>query len=118
MPAEQIMKNSDIIKSAIGDLRKKGLKPESDRWFEYLKTNLIFPFQACFNEGGTAIFGYRELVKVTKIVDFVDMYGLLVEVKKGRKKYVVPICELDVKDEESENFKLIDAFMEWWCSYL
>jgi hypothetical protein len=46
------------------------------------------------------------------------MYGLLVEVKKGRKKYVVPICELDVKDEESENFKLIDAFMEWWCSYL
>jgi len=45
--------------------------------------------------------GDRISVKKISIVD--DFYGVIVELRRGRKKYHHPLCDLGVNNEDSAN---------------
>jgi len=58
---------------------------------------------------------WKDIVNVKQIDNFVDMYGLLLEIRKGRKKFIFPLCDLEVVEKQSKNRFIIDAFLEWWA---
>jgi len=50
-------------------------------------------------------------------VDFEDdLYGVLVSVKKGRKKYAYPLCDLEAVDKSTSNSKLLDDYGLWFAN--
>ena len=64
-----------------------------DRWFDYLKKGLSFPVKAIVSENAEDIGPVRngEQVIIKSLSKIVDMYGILVDVKLNRSKYVFPL---------------------------
>ena len=115
------MDNTDKIKQ-IHDQVLKGVNSKNkdiqlDKWLEYLEENLSFPFDATILEAEeSTVLRWKDHVKVKKIDDYVDPYGVLMEIRKERKKYIVPLCEMEIIDKDSNNYIITEAFMEWWSN--
>jgi len=101
------------------------IRGEKRDWTAFLSQNLGFPFEAVVEdvEGSDAeLFGYEntypfrcgDMVKVldTNFVD--DLCGVIAGVRKGRKKYAIPLCDLSVIDNSSLNHKLVDDYKAWF----
>ncbi|MFA5813994.1 MAG: calcium-binding protein [Bacteroidales bacterium] len=108
------MNNTSIITEVLKGVTSKKYEAKTDKWFEFLSSKITLPFEAKIKESENHELQIGEIIKVTKITDIVDMYGLLVEIKKGRKKFILPICDIEIVEKNSENYKLFDAFLEWW----
>ena len=106
--------NSQIIKEVLKGTKAKDYDVQSDKWFEFLSSKITFPFDAAILDSENPEVSIGDIVTVKKIDGLIDMYGLLVEIRKGRKKYIFPICDLEIIDTKSENYLLFDAFLEWW----
>jgi hypothetical protein len=88
-----------------------------EKWGEYLGHHLSFPFEAVVDEWhqrGPLRTGDRVNVKKISLVD--DFYGLIVEVRLGRKKYDCPLCELAATDKQSSNNQLINDYRVWFAN--
>lgn len=86
-----------------------------EEWKNHLKEELTFPFEAeIADEPGPLEIGY--VLKVTGIDGIEDLYGILVVVKFGRKKYIWSLCDLEVVDKASNNFQLVDDYATWFCN--
>lgn len=86
-------------------------------WSDYLEEHLTFPFEAEvseFQERGPLRTGDR--VKVTGIRDIEDLYGVLVDVRMGHRKFVFPLCDLKAVDEKSINYQLTDDYAVWFAN--
>ena len=101
------------------------LKGEKRDWETYLAQHLIFPFDAIVDEASEEeVFGignpgpirYKDILKVIKVGGDFDLYGIVVDVKKGRKKYAYPLCDLAVVDKNSPNYKLLDDYKTWFAN--
>jgi hypothetical protein len=84
-------------------------------WEEQLKTNLEFPFEAEILDKPSPL-QVGKTVKVTGLDGSEDLYGIIAEIKDGRKKYWIPLCELEPVDKDSENYQIIDDYCFWFCS--
>ncbi len=109
--------NSQIIEEVLKGTKPKDYNTQADRWFEFLSSKITFPFDAVVLHTESSGLSFGDIVSVKKIDNLIDMYGLLVEIRKGRKKYIFPICDLEVLDKKSENYLLFDAFLEWWMEH-
>jgi len=112
------MKNSEKIekiKKVVlkGSLSKK-IDVQLDNWLDYIEKELTFPFEASIQDSESFDLQWKDVVNVKKIESFEDMYGVLLEIRKGRKKYIFPLCDLEVVEKQSKNRFIIDAFLEWW----
>jgi hypothetical protein len=88
-----------------------------EAWEEHLEENLSFPFEAEVSEWqdrGPLRTGER--VKVKSIVDADDHYGILVEVRRGREKFVFPLCDLEVTDKQSPNYQFVMDYAVWFAN--
>ncbi len=86
-------------------------------WEEHLKTALTFPFAAEvseWQERGPLRTG--DEVKVLGIEESVDLYGLLVALRRGREKYVFPLCDLEVVDKRSANYQPLKDYVVWFAN--
>jgi len=86
-------------------------------WRIYLEDNLEFPFEAEINEpqeGNFLKMGNR--LEVTRIEDFDDLYGVIVSVTYKRRKYSLPLCDLEVVDKDSTNFTPVDDYSVWFAN--
>ena len=103
------------------------IKGEKRDWTAFLSQNLIFPFEAEVEdvEGSDAeLFGfynpspfrYKDRVQVLDTNFEDDLYGVIAEVRKGRKKYSIPLCDLSVMDNISPNYKLVDDYKTWFAN--
>jgi len=104
------------------------IKGEKRDWATFLSQNLIFPFEAevedykgseaeLFGFDNPSPFRYKDRVKVLD-TDFVDEHcGIIAGVRKGRKKYAIPLCDLSVVDNASSNYKLVDDYSTWFANY-
>lgn len=112
------MRNSDRIKKIRESVLKGVLSKKKDvqlySWLDFLENELKFPFEATIQESENFELQWKDVVKVKKIEDFVDMYGLLFEIRKGRRKYIFPLCDLEIIKKQSKNRFIIEAFLEWW----
>lgn len=87
-------------------------------WEEHLDKKLRFPFEAVvaeFQEQSPLRTGAK--IIVTGIADATDeMYGILVEVKEGRRKLAFPLCDLEATDKQSTNYQLVKDYAIWFAN--
>ena len=57
-----------------------------------------------------------DILKVTGIESIEDMYGILVAVKFGRRKYTWALCDLEVVEKTSKNFQLVNDYAVWFSN--
>ena len=85
------------------------------RWYNYLETNLSFPFKAVvYLESYSTTLKDGYVVTVKSLNDFIDMYGIIANTSFERQKLDIPLLELKVKDKKSSNFRLINDFNTWF----
>ena len=104
------------------------LKGKKRDWAAFLPQNLVFPFEAEVDdvEGSDAeLFGfenlnpfrYKDIVKVLDADFEDDLFGIIARVRKGRKKYAIPLCDLLVLDKTSSNYELVEHYKTWFFNY-
>jgi len=98
---------------------------EVREWPSYLKEHLILPFDAevtdddsdpfnPFYKPGPIVTGDKVSVVGIEFED--DLHGIIVAVKKGRKKYIYELCNLKAVDKTSTNAKLLDDYGVWFAN--
>jgi hypothetical protein len=100
----------------------EGIDPDDElaifeRWQEYLEQHLSFPFEAVVNEWqerGPLKAGDTGSIKRISMVD--ELYGVIVELRVGGKKYEYPLCEFAATDKESSNYQLIQDYRVWFAN--
>lgn len=86
-------------------------------WEGYLAEHLVFPFKAEVSEyqhKGPLQTGARVVVRGVSLVD--DLYGIIVAMRVGRRRYDLPLCDLKVADEHSPNYQLVDDYSVWFAN--
>ena len=99
----------------------KGLityKAEKD-WVQYLVAKISFPFEAEIIEyqKGDSVLRQGDKLKVHKIEDEDDLYGVIVSVRKGRKKYYFPLIDLEPLNLDEESKRAIEEYKEAFSSF-
>jgi hypothetical protein len=88
-----------------------------DAWEEHLSKSLAFPFEAKvaeYQERGPLQVGDR--VKVTGITLVDDLYGGVVDLRRGRRTYAFPLCDLEVTDKHSPNYQIVGDYAVWFAN--
>ena len=62
---------------------------------------MSFPFKASIQDPENFELKWKDIVNVKQIEDFADMHGILLETRKGRKKFIFPLCDLEVVEKQS-----------------
>ena len=109
--SEKIEKIKEVV---LNDVISNKIDVQLAYWLDYLEKELKFPFEASIQESESFELQWKDVVKVVKIKDFEDMYGILLEIRKGRRKYIFALCDLELIERQSKNRFVIDAFLEWW----
>jgi len=105
------------IAKILGDVDEYDYLESFQRWETHLSKTLAFPFEARVSEHqerGPLKFG--DVLSVKKISSLDDLYGIIIEVRLGRKKYYFPLCDLDVVDAKSVNFEQVDDYSTWFAN--
>lgn len=88
-----------------------------EAWEQYLGKKLVFPFDAEvaeYQERGPLQAGDRVSVKNIAMID--DLYGILVELTQGRRKYTFPLCDLEVVKKKSANYQPVSDYCVWFAN--
>ena len=113
---------------AIFDLDDDGnetvIKGEERDWEKHLLENLSFPFEARVDEhqGGDGFLKesgplrYDDKIVVLKVAGESNLYGVVAEIKKGRKTYAFPLCDLAIDDEKDRNYKELENYRDWFAN--
>lgn len=86
-------------------------------WQSYLNEKLRFPFRAEVNEyqeGGPLQAGDRVLVKGFNMID--AHYGIIVDIKRGRRTYAFPLADLAALRRSSRNHDPIQLYRVWYAN--
>ena len=86
-------------------------------WEEDFEESRIFPFEAVvseYQERGPLRSGDR--VKVLHVSAVDDLYGSIVHVGIGRKRYDFPLCDLETADRESPKYQIVDDYRTWFAN--
>jgi hypothetical protein len=92
------------IQRVLADVDGADVMKALKAWQKYMQKTLTFPFDAVvsgYQDKGPLQSGDRVSVKTISIVD--DLYGIIIELRRGRKKYHHPLSDLEVIDEDSAN---------------
>lgn len=88
-----------------------------ETWEKHLVKHLTFPFDAEvseYQERGPLQGRDKVSVKNISLVD--DLYGIIVELRHGRKKYHFPLCDLEVIQKDSRNYQLVKDYCIWFAN--
>ena len=75
----------NIKKKVLKGVSTKKIDIQLDIWLDYLEKELSFPFKASIQDSENFELKWKDIVNVKQIKHFDDMYGILLEVRKGRK---------------------------------
>jgi hypothetical protein len=88
-----------------------------EAWQEHFQEVLHFPFEAeVFEWQERGALREGDKVTVTGIDESEDIYGILVSLRHGRKKYVFPLCDLEVLDKSSANYQPVKDYAIWFAN--
>jgi hypothetical protein len=88
-----------------------------DAWENHLVKHLAFPFEAQVSEyqaRGPLRAGDRVTVRRISTAD--DLYGIIVRVAHRRRLVAFPLCDLEVTDERSPNYQLVEDYGVWFAN--
>lgn len=117
MKLEIHSKQDERIYSIIKDISEDDCMKALELWKNVFKSKLKFPFEAEVIEsdpGSTIVYGDK--VKVIGIGMVDDLHGIIVDVKKERKKYAFELCLLEVIGEDKGTKELVDDYSVWFCN--
>lgn len=109
-------------------------------YLDYIKTHLklpcqlkgveVFTWEEPYLLGGWSRAEYKELKKkkpsYSDVFDLLDFnedipthYGILVSVRRvsDRKKFTLPLADLEAIDGKSENYRILDDYSVWLINY-
>ena len=55
-------------------------------------------------------------VTVIRMESFEDLYGILVALRRRRKRFVFPLCDLEVLDQSSPNYQPLRDYVVWFAN--
>jgi hypothetical protein len=116
-------------------------EPNLNRYLQYLKKNIQKPCYLTgteeflweedylFGEGSQKKYeklkktqpSYTDVFTLVKFSEALsDVDGLLAEVQRvsDKKIFVLPLADLEVTDENSPNYKLIEDYLMWFLNYM
>ena len=105
------------IQRVLADVNEADVMRALEAWQNYMGKTLSFPFDAVvsgYQRKGPLQLGDRVSVKKISIVD--DLYGVIVELRRGRKKYHHPLCDLEVINEDSANYQPLKDYCVWFAN--
>ncbi|MBM3130655.1 MAG: hypothetical protein FJ009_18750 [Chloroflexi bacterium] len=91
---------------------------EFGAWEEHLEKNLRFPFEAVIAESQERgpLRGGDKVIVTGNANATDEMYGIIVDLKMGRRKYAFPLCDLEATDKESANYQLVKDYAVWFAN--
>lgn len=116
---EEIYEQEHRVAEILKVFNVKNRNEVEEKWEEYLRNNLEFPFKATIIDidEDTEELDEGDIVNIKKIEGYFDLYGIIVEARKVRRKYHIPLCELEVNDKTSENYIKVDDYNFWFANY-
>lgn len=105
------------IEKILGEVDEDDAIEIMETWAKYLRDKLVFPFEGEIvepQEGGYLKPGNR--LTVIGIEDFDDLYGVIAGVTYKKRRYSLPLCDLEVVDKDSENFTPVDDYSMWFAN--
>lgn len=103
------------VNNLLNNCGSKSSRKAENTWNNYLKENLQFPFEAEIIDDPYPL-NVGDILKVTAIEGFFDLYGIIVKARMGRKQYSFPLCLLELIDKDSKNYELVDDYNFWFCN--
>ena len=100
-----------------------GIDPEDTMavlaaWERYLRPQLSFPFDAKVSEDqerGDLHAGDQVRVQRLRMVN--DLYGIIVEVSRGRERYEFPLGDLEVLEKNSPPYQPVRDYGVWFANH-
>lgn len=89
---------------------------DREEWIDLFEATLEFPFEAEVCEYQDVSFIQQgDKVKVHGLDLEDDLYGIIVNIRRGRKKYSFPLVDLEpINSGKMKN--LFDAYHYWFCN--
>ena len=79
--------------------------------------SLSFPFEAEISEYHTkGPLQQGDKLRIHSIWGNEDLYGVIVKLRYGRKVYHFPLCDIDVLDKKSINYRLVHDYKNWFAN--
>jgi len=130
---EQYDKSWDLSESEEGNLPeneealdRKYKEWRQRSWESWLNEKLIFPFivkrmedddDAYFTDvADHQPFRLGHEMKVIGIDQEDDLYGIILKVREGRRVGYVPLCDVEVLDQEDPNFWPVREYVVWFAN--
>ena len=94
-------------------------------WESWLLKSLSFPFEVkrveddrefIPQENNEEPFTIGHIFKVKSIELEDDLYGFIVEVKEGRRKGHVPLCDVEVASKSDPNYWPVKEYVAWFAN--
>ena len=88
-----------------------------EAWFNHFEKTLTFPFDAILAESehyGPIRTG--DTVRVIALNEVFEDYGILVDVKKERRTYQLPLADLEVKDKHAPQYQPVMDYAVWFAN--
>ncbi len=83
-------------------------------WVQRLKSELTFPVDVTPGDLIGKDFPGPPPMAITRILDYREIDGVIVEVLSGNRGYIIPLSYFSIAHEDSPDFKLVDEFLDWW----
>ena len=88
-----------------------------DAWEKYLKSSISFPFEAEIAEyQEKSAFRQGDKIKIHSILGYEDLYGIIAKIRFNGAVYHFPLCDVDVLDNKSKNYQVVDDYKNWFAN--
>lgn len=106
------------IQTVLADVSDYDDEAAFKAWEKYLGQTLAFPFEAevaenAEDEGPLQV---GDVVSVSSLAGSEDLYGVMASVRRQRKGFVLPLCDLEVKDKNSANYQPVNDYVVWFAN--
>ena len=97
---------------------------EKRDWIAWLKNRLVFPFQAermeddddFMGDAPNQPFGVGQTMDVIGLSPEDDAFGIIVQVKRGKRRAYVPLADLEVTSKEDRNYWPVREHVVWYAN--
>lgn len=105
------------ISNVLGKVKRDNEMKCLEMWDKHLDENLSFPIQAIVDESENDwLIKSGDALTIKSLSSIVDLYGIIAKVKLDRKTYEYPLCDLEVKDEKSLNYQMVNDYRIWFAN--
>jgi hypothetical protein len=105
------------INKILANVDRKDIMALLNAWNRYLENLLVFPFEAkVLGDIHKGPLKYGDTVSVKKMSVIDDLYGIIIELRCGRKKFYHPLSDLEVIDNKSSHYLHVNDYSVWMAN--